>query len=194
VISSYSQVRRLVKTNPSLLIDQYQHYKYSVYANSFLKKDTGIEIEVAYKSTVRLKHLKAPDVVEYDDSPDGSGYPEKRFRIRSGIPGLIQLWEVCKFLKKNCVFNPDACIHLHVSCDRWAVIDKKGIYIIKQHACHYDQGIVANRPMEFMSPWVRYNKELNTLEVRAVPMTFDYKTLLHYITITQNLVTKLENI
>lgn len=202
MISSYSQVRGLVKTNPSLLIDRYQHQKYRDYADSFLPRDSGIEVEVAYK-----KHhfRKLPDIVSFNDKNDLGGYPEKRFRIASGITGLIQLFEVSKFLKKECVFNPDACIHVHVSCAdtiinkfEWSKrLKPRCKNIVDNFSCHFDKEIVNANPIMKSGDigkhaWVNYNHGFGTLEIRAVPMTFEYSDLVHYIPIVHRLVYKLE--
>lgn len=208
---SYPMIRDAVRTNPKVLIALKDPKKIK-YANSFLPKDTGIEFEVGFKidntigdiESERTRVYKKSSEIDYSlirniemkFNRDFNGYPEKRFRIKSGVKGMIQLFNISKFLTKYAELNDKSIIHMHVGSEKhpslnWynqrtpgSILDVSNKYI---HL--FDPSIFKFKTLLELNKatWLNYNTRFSTMEYRGVPLSFSYSHLIKYAILCQKI-------
>jgi hypothetical protein len=163
--------------------------------DSFLPYSTGFEIECDYDTNYSVESFKSiPNIMEVrnDDS-------EQRYRIPSGLKGLVCLQDICDQLRLNSKMNLDSGIHYQIDCTDWFelinqdVLDKHKDWIL----CELDKwdykGSYNNRNVSMSGhSWVRTNREHKTLEFRCGEMSFDYNHLVTRIISANSIVKRVK--
>ena len=146
----------------------------------------GIEIECDKAFDYREEFFKAiPDIM--DVNTDNS---EQRYRLPSGIKGMICLWNLCDNLVKYSLVNMESGIHYHIDftdcyndvtenlCD-----DDKNFILTELDTWGY-KGNYNSRIVSKLSGgafWIRFQNSFKTMECRIGEMTFHYHLLLKRI-------------
>lgn len=157
----------------------------------FLPYSTGFEIECDQGENYDVKNFTSiPDIMHVDNS----AY-EQRYRIPSGIKGIICLYRIAHQLKLNSVKTRSG-IHYHIDCTDLA---DKGLYsyshlapfssfMLKELDTWDYKGNYNKRVFNSGFTWLRLNTRFNTIECRIGEMTFDYNLLLTRITHLQGIM------
>lgn len=165
--------------------------------NFYLPYSTGFEIECDKADEYdEFCFTSIPDIMDVNN---GSG--EQRYRIPSGIKGLICLYNISHQLKINSVFT-ESGIHYHVDCTDLAELKvEERFYDEAKNRSLYDHkylykyedlileeldtwgyiGSYNKRQFSSGGSWVRMNQPFNTVEFRIGEMTFEYQLLLKRI-------------
>ncbi len=155
--------------------------------NKYFPYSHGMEFECAKKPSYNLKDFEnIPNImaVDVDDS-------EQRYRISSGLNGLICLWEVCKNLNNNSIVELESSNHYHTDMtDVWDKITNDfeksyNDYIIKELV---EWKTAFN--LERTSNWYNFNY-WKTLEVRIGEPTFQYSVIVKRLIQCGKIVTHL---
>ncbi len=199
-------VKEYVRQFPLPLLEL-KDAKLLTYANSFLKYDTGIEIECDFKYEPNLSYnqkvvvqRKAIDkfkAIPGIKSVNCDSY-EQRFRIPYGIDGLICLWNICNTLKEFNSLNPLSGIHYHIDfTDVFQYIQTEDLesnekWILKslkswKYDGSYNSWKVAFQRSVTTSTAVRVQSDFNTVEFRIGEMSFEYELLVKRIIHCQNI-------
>lgn len=207
---TYPMIRKAVRTNPKVLT-ALKDPKKIAYANSFLPKDTGIEFEVAlihdntaeglYRYYIKSNHIDYSLVrnTMTGFNRDTASYPEKRFRIKNGVQGMIQLFNISLFMTKYGLLNEKSVIHMHVGTEiipktkySWMTSTSSPIEVTnlaKKYLHLFDPSMhdLHNRSELTKQNWINFNSRYNTLEYRGIPLSFKYSHLIRYAIICQNI-------
>ena len=200
----YANVREQVRTCP-LALAYLKESSLIEYANSFLTHDTGIEIECYQNNNFIItesKFRKIPDIISVNFDPS-----EKRFRIPSGIKGLICLYRICQLAKEHLTLNPESGIHYHIDFTKEFELIRQqsdSASIRRTFMCKNNDWL-----MESIKSWnytgkfnqsifsviknssVRFHDGCKTIEYRIGEMSFDYEVLVKRIIHCQNMTKKL---
>ena len=164
--------------------------------NYYLPYSTGFEIECFQHENYQLSNFTSiPNIMEVNNSKS-----EQRFRIPSGIKGIICLYDIAYQLEFNMI-RTNSGIHYHVDCtDMWDKISHNNGELFSSNrepilealdTWNY-KGTYNHRN----SNWIRMNHQFKTLEIRIGEMTFNYKLLLkriiHCNSIIRDLKVKIE--
>jgi hypothetical protein len=162
----------------------------------YLPYSTGFEIECHQAEHYDVScFTEIPNIMEVNN--DSS---EQRYRIPSGIKGLICLYHIAYQLQLNNI-HTDSGIHYHVDCTDLANFKENKYYQQDRNESLYSMkylkkyedlilseldswrypGTYNTRQFASGGSWVRMNISFNTLEFRIGEMTFDYKVLLRRI-------------
>lgn len=196
----YKMIREAVNTCPLPLLSL--EGKLKKVANSYLPYDTGIEIECSLKGhnsylATKLFMDKVPTLkaIKIDSS-------EQRFRISSGINGLVSLYGLCDTLKELSLLNMQSGIHYHIDFTEFtdsqfnniANMFKEGkdSWILNSlkswdYKGQYNAWIVSTGKTA-----VRFHKPYRTVEFRIGEMSFDYELLVKRIVHCQNISKKIK--
>ena len=157
--------------------------------NYYLPYSTGFEIECVNSELFNeTDFINIPNIVEVKIDAD-----EKRFRIPSGIHGLVCLEQISKLLYTHCLFT-ESGIHYHIDCtDMFTLITDKVIednkdWILKRLDFWEYKGTYNSRDMHRNRCWVRVHNGYKTLEIRIGEMTFAYPKLFERITDANDIV------
>jgi hypothetical protein len=188
----YQMVREAVRQFPLPLTNI--NSKLQQIAASYLPFSTGIEIECEgdndafYAACIHLSNLMTFN----------TDRTEVRFRIPSGIEGMICLYEVCEILKKTHRLNMASGIHYHVDfTDCFDKVNSK--FILDNNDWVLNSLKSWNYTGEF-NEWicstaktaVKYHFKYKTVEFRIGEMSFDYELLIKRIIHAQNISRKLK--
>lgn len=172
----------------------YQYPKWSKYHNS--NKLTRVSNKYgifAYEE----------EISTFNKNPN-EDYIEHKISIRN-YKQLTGLYNILKDINQHCTLNIISGIHIHVDfpiCDliRNYVVHKfftktctngtmerifgstKDLNYLKENNCS-----------SFKTSWIFLNTNLNTIEFRIAPMTFDYSTIVNWMIEVNKLVTKFNN-
>ena len=167
-------------------------------ASNMLPYQIGIEVECSFKDGTRsMCDVNLGDIVSELGIVNYSwDVSEQRFRIKSGVAGMIGLYNVCEYLKKECYLNNMSGIHYHVG------IGYPSIEKLYTRLCG---GTIEQRKIEDMilpeldkwdykgqynsryvspeksSAWVNIRRRMGTVEYRTGEMTFDYSVMINRI-------------
>lgn len=207
MFKGYKIVKESVLHYPLQLLEL-KDKKLIAYAESFLKYDTGFEIECNFKldntkdiinSVKRFKEI--PNIVHV--SCDSM---EQRFRIPTGIKGLICLYETCKLLKQESALNVDSGIHYHIDFTKESYKNKYNEYWFRSNdfiKSNNDWILKALKSWNYkgkFNNWVcskdktavKFHENYGTVEFRIGEMTFDYSLMIKRIIHCQNISTKIK--
>lgn len=172
------------------------------YISRFLPFSTGFEIECDLKTTSEKDSiLKSFEAIPYIMSARVGG-SEQRFRIPSGLQGIICLYLISRHLHFHAELNPGSGIHYHVDftdsmnqvTEQFAA-DQSEYVLTELDKWGYKGKYNGRRHQVGKGGWAGYRHCYKTLEFRCGEMTFDYKELatniIHANEIVQNLKTKL---
>lgn len=193
----YKSIKDSVRHYP-LLLTSYP-VKLQKEIDKLLPYRTGIEIEINTYLTVNGHNLFSSvsflEKVVFEPQ-------EIKFRIPSGIKGIICLYEICEILKKEYKLNPKSGIHYHIDCldiERFNQftffhLNKDNSWVLNtlkswNYTGDYNEweiGSLKNTVISFRD-WH------NTIEFRLGEMTFDYNLMLKRIIHAQNITKKLKN-
>lgn len=167
----------------------------------YLPYSTGFEIECEYNNLGKESAFKdIPDIMDYPNTYDSG---EIRFRIPSGIRGLICLYNISTQLKSSCSLNPLSGIHYHIDMSNYfefltsEKVKNLEEYILKElESWNYDGAYNPKQVRYGKGGWAGFRHSYKTLEIRIGEMTFDYELLVKRIihcnkivrTINENLV------
>lgn len=199
----YKAVRELIQHAPLQLL-KLKEPKLIAYANSLWPRDVGIEVETMmqeYDSNEVFQHI--PKLIE-----DESSTSELRFRLPSGIDGIISLYQLSQWLIKTQKLNPKSGIHYHIDMTDsiyWDKFDencseftkhflKKQEWLLKELDKWGYSGHFNTREISTTKRWVRLHKWYHTMEFRIGEMTFDYELLLKRILHCQRLCKMFDNV
>lgn len=195
--NEYRIMREGIYTNPHILTSLSPKLK-SI-ANKYLLSDTGMEFETQYDDNIltlidKAKELKIVDI--------NMGCYEQRFRITTGIEGLIQLYDVCEFMKTNCQLNMASGIHYHIDLtDVWdltanrknVICRRNNDWILKALKSWGYKGTYNQWEVSTNKTAVRLHNYYKTLEIRIGEMSFEYELLVKRIIHCQNIVRRLKD-
>lgn len=208
---AFKMVKSMVKTCPLPLL-AIKDEKLIQLAESMLPYSVGMEFEIR-TSNIKLKDVMfhIPNLLSYDKEEF-----EVKFRIPSGIKGLICLWQISTYLTQNCQLNMSSGIHYHINftdiCsgstghDLFRYEFTRGVYDTNNIIRRNDKWI-----MDALEHWnyrggfnaktcslqktaVRFHSSYKTMEVRIGEMTFDYELLVKRIINCQNIAKRLKKI
>lgn len=181
-------IKRCVYHTPLALTSLPEHLKVKV--NELIPYDTGIEVECSNRGIIpdkmevfsAIPELKALDLNSY----------EQRFRLPSGIDGLICLYKISLLLKDKFGLNPLSGIHYHTDLNDLDPDTVKEFFHKREDSRFLEleetllteldswdyKGKYNKRGLGYSSKsnWVTFNS-IGTLEVRTGEMTFDYEVL-----------------
>lgn len=183
------ELEKIIKETPLALLALKENKEEIEFANSFLPYSIGIEIECNYKEGVfkadAFREIPYILSVNVDSS-------EQRYRIPTGIKGLVCLYLISTQLVKYSELNPLSGIHYHVDLgsDYNAIVGNE--YEHDTHELQYGWvlkeldtwnyiGRYNTRAFSTAACWVRFQSGFKTMEFRIGEMTFDYKLLLKRI-------------
>lgn len=163
--------------------------------NNFLPYSIGIEIECNQLKCFNISKFKSIANI-LDVNCDNN---EQRFRIPSGIKGMICLFEICKNLQLYSELNLGSGIHYHVDMTKTYdlldtnIIDNNSEWILNELDNWNYKGTYNKRVCEFNtnSNWVRFQSCFKTAEFRIGEMSFDYKVLIKRIIHISEIISKL---
>lgn len=187
----------LLKINSKALLDK---------IDDVLPYSTGFEIECFPKkkadSLLSLQdHMNyfrvIPDIIDVNCDSN-----EQRFRIPSGLKGLICLQEISKVLINCCELNPLSGIHYHVDfTDCYDDLNSKFIsenssWMLEELDSWNYKGTYNRRNCQFDTShhWIRFQNSFKTMEIRIGEMTFNYQLLLKRILHANEIARKLKSI
>jgi len=163
--------------------------------DSYLPYSIGIEIECNDLDVFNAENFKKiPNILVVDcDST------EKRFRIPSGLDGLICLYNIYDILPDNCSLNMGSGTHFHVDMtdvydnitDEF-IVENNDWIISELKTWGTAKVLDSNAACSRQRGWVRYANEHKTLEIRIGEMTFDYEIVLKRIIHCCEIVKKLK--
>lgn len=152
--------------------------------NYYLPYSTGFEIE-CFKHEIYEEECftSIPDILDVNNDNN-----EQRYRIPSGIKGLICLFRICNQLEINNI-PTDSGIHYHVDCTdlvedklyKFENFQPFEQFILTELDTWGYKGTYNSRQFSSGSSWVRLNQYHKTIEFRIGEMSFNYKTLLKRI-------------
>jgi hypothetical protein len=169
-------------------------------AESYLPFETGIEIECGWLNNDVMEYRELPPECKISNLIDYShdNY-EKRFRIPSGIKGMICLYNITEWLKLHCGLNEESGIHYHINMGDFyknghSVSREDHVWILKSLDKWKYDGIFNERGVsDFKRTWVTTRENMGTLEFRLGEMTFEYELLIKRIMNCQNIVRKIKS-
>lgn len=163
-------------------------------AESYLPFSTGIEIECLKKDSYSDDIFRKCGLISVETDSN-----EQRYRIHSGVRGMIELYNICQLLKEHSHFNISSGIHYHIDARSFYFkldVDKvkKEKWILDSLESWNYTGSFNKREIRVdKNGWVRICKIYKTIEFRIGEMSFDYETLIKRIIHCQNIVKRLKN-
>lgn len=205
MINGYKRMRIAVYSNPHLLLSMPDKLKRI--ADSMLPVDTGIEIECTIKEDSRrgrtrdsiFASIENIVAVECDSA-------ELRFRIPSGIKGMICLYDISEALIQHAELNPASGNHYHIdftshydkvtetSSTRDRHLRKHNDWLIKAIKHWNYKGTYNSMLYTTHRSAIRLATEHKTIEYRIGEMTFDYELLIKRIINCQNITRRLKEL
>ena len=197
MLHAYKGMRRAIFSSPHLLLN-YPDRLRSI-ASSYLPYDTGIEIECMTKKPYNEANFKSiPNIKDINNDRE-----EVRFRIPTGITGMICLYDICTQLKRNNELNPLSGIHYHI--DMTDVYKYKDSYKTEEFRKRFSKWILPsldswnykgtfnNRVVGTdKNCWVYPRTGMKTIEIRIGEMSFDYELIVKRILHCQSLIKRLK--
>ncbi len=167
------------------------------YIDSFLPYSTGFEVECNRLPVYSVQDFKnIPNILNTNDYEEN----EQRFRIPSGLAGILCVYNITVQLKRNCSLNMGSGIHYHVDMTECfglmnndSFIKKNNNWII-QDLIKWETAkkIDENAKCSTSRAWVRYADEHRTLEVRIGEMSFEYDVIIKRIIDCNRIVKQLK--
>lgn len=198
----YKMVRDAVRRCPLPLLSL--DSKLRQVAEDMLPYSTGIEIECYLKDKDSMHDIskrekiasQIPDIMEVKFTES-----ELRFRIPSGIKGLICLYNISEFLKEHALINPSSGVHYHVDftdvCENheklyslFFLIPRD--WILKSLESWGYTGSFNEWEVSFDKTAVKFHLDYRTVEFRIGEMTFDYELFIKRIIHCQNISRKIK--
>lgn len=198
---AYKVLRDCVYHNP-LALSVIEDKKLLEIADNMLPYSVGMEFEIEYKENeTRIYNICQSLGLEHVSI---SSF-ESRFRIPSGIKGMIALYKLCDWLKSTQEMNLKSGIHYHVDFTDMGKPFEYFTYYYKHpdyewvlqalESWNYTGGynskaISCDGKCKF---WVCRRPELNTFEFRIGNMSFDYEYLITRVLSLQNICKKIKS-
>lgn len=163
----------------------------------YLPYSTGFEIECSPKEDINKSLYHSLGLFYAYEITES----EQRFRIKNGINGLNELYNISLLLPKTMYINNESGIHYHVDCsDIWDKLNNNIIqylsnYILSELDTWEYKGTYNPRKCEFSSSrnWIRFKDSTKTMEFRIGEMTFDYQLLFKRIAHCNKIVRKVKH-
>lgn len=140
--------------------------------NAYLPYSSAFEVECMQQPTFNIQAFRdIPDIMAVQCDTG-----EQRFRVPSGLKGLVCLYHISEQLKLNSELNPMSGIHYHCDCtDIWPLITsghrEKVEWILKELETWNPEYTAVKTKY-----WLKFNS-LQTMEYRVGEMTFEYPIL-----------------
>ena len=179
-------INKVLRTNPSLALTIPNIEEEAL---KLLPYSIGIEIECDNAPSYKKSYFdEIPDLMEND-----SGHGELRFRIPSGIKGLICLYRIAELTTQHCLPS-ESGIHYHVDfsdevvtkdglksyydlCTHSEFVEENKEFVLQELDKWNYRGSYNSREMNYNHSWVRFQSGFKTFEFRIGEMTFDYELL-----------------
>ena len=177
-----------IYTNPLPLLEVINPVLLEIIDN-YLPYSHGMEFECVQKDNYDEEVFKQiPNImaVNVDNS-------EQRYRIPSGLKGMICLWEICKNMKIHSIVSTESSNHYHTDLtDIWEGMSYEfkieNIKWILEELKTWNTAINYNQ----INSWYRWN-DLQTLEIRIGEPTFDYSVIIKRLIQCANIVRRLKS-
>lgn len=169
-------IKEAIYNNPTVLLNLNNNIV-NDHIDSFLPFSMGFEFEADNyeKSSFKTEYFTSiPDIMNADFD-----YNEHRYRIPTGLKGLVCLFTLCETLKKHTILDLDSSIHYHT--------DLTDIYDNMIESKHYGQEIGSiqeklkewgtAKNLDSINGWCKLNS-LKTLEIRIGEPTYDYSIII----------------
>lgn len=168
-------------------------------ADYLLPRSVGIEVECPQQETYDIEAFKSiPYIIEVNVDKG-----EQRYRIPSGLKGLQCMYDICKQLKLNSIFEEQSGLHYHIDCTNFFeyitsdAIKKEQEWILEELETWDYRGKYNTRRVSIGGggDWARFQKYFKTMEIRIGNMSFDYGTIIrnaiHGCHIVEELINKI---
>lgn len=168
-------------------------------ANDYLPYSTGFEIECHYGKDYNVENFKKiPNILHVNNT---SG--EQRYRIPSGIKGMLCLYNISQQLKLNSELNPGSGVHIHVDMTDYTkeisnkyILDNKEWVLNELDSWGYKGGYNSRRVGQGKGGWLGFRNstgwDTGTAEFRCGEMTFEYKELLKNIISANSIIRRVK--
>lgn len=163
-----------IYSNPTPLL-QIKNDNIITYINDFMPYSHGLEFECVMKKDYNKKaFLEIPDIMAIDVDKY-----EQRYRIPSGLKGMVCLYRISNLLKENSIVDLESSVHIHT--------DLTDVENYEQEICTTEnREYIINQLIEWKTAlnlsnkhgWIRFPNPLGTLEIRIGEPTFDYHILI----------------
>lgn len=161
--------------------------------DDFLPYSIGMEFECHMKKSYNKKDFDSiPDImaVNVDSS-------EQRYRIPSGLKGMVCLYHICNQMKINSMIDPGSSNHYHFDMtDVWDILPSysdtnpsRQDYINPILEELKTWGTALNYSL--INSWYRWN-DLQTLEIRIGEPSFDYNVIINRLIQGSNITKRLK--
>lgn len=182
------EIEELVIRAPLLLTSIKDKNIISLIEDNYLSFSIGLEFETFVKDSYKMEIFEnIPGLIRTSIDSE-----EQRYRIPSGINGLICLYLLCREIKNHCELDTESAIHYHIDMSQ---IFKDVVYKNQESFIHdnkewilnefdtwgkdvdnYNRRIAVNNRC-----WINFQSQFNTMEVRIGEMTFDYEIIIKRI-------------
>lgn len=176
-----------IYTNPLPLL-QIQNPKVIRYINNYIPYSIGMEFECWKATNYNINSfLNIPDILDVN-----TDICEQRYRIPSGIKGMVCLWNICIQLKLNSKLDLGSSNHYHfdftdVNRDEIET-DENNEFILNELETWGTALDLSKR-----SDWTRFFNSLGTLEIRIGEPSFDYHIIIKRLIQGSEISKKLKN-
>lgn len=182
------------------LLDNIKSSKIINAIDNLLPYSHGIEFECLKKPKYNLKHFQnIPHIMDID-----TDNMEQRYRIPSGIKGLICLYHICERMREYSIVDLASSNHYHT--DMTDVANQTHNYYKENRNNTEFQEANNNWIIEELKSWetaknynnakidywYKYN-DIGTLEIRIGEPTFEYEIIVRRLIQCANLVRKLKS-
>lgn len=185
-------VEDCIYNNPLPLLNIKNQYVIEL-IDSYLPYSHGMEFECSQQNNYDEELFKAiPNIMEVNvDSC------EQRYRIPSGLKGMICLYNICNLMKDVSINNTESSTHYHTDLtDIWSEIDVSGYRKQKEGFDYITQSLIEWKTatdLSKVSHWWYFN-DIGTLEVRIGEPTFDYNIIIKRLMQCSDLCKRIRNI
>jgi hypothetical protein len=189
-----ANIDKLLYRCPLHFPDYWDDYCYSI-----IRYKTSIEVECdhLFRSDPH-KIVKDSKNIEYIIG-NSSTTGEYRFTFAPGLQGLKGLYNVCEFLKENCIYS-ESGIHIHVDMSDVSLLftddrlgqhvkDGRFDWVLNELDSWGYEGSYNPREIRYTKGgWAGFRNRLYTCEFRICEMTFEYHVLLKRIEHCNNII------
>lgn len=191
-INSFELVKEAIYKFPLPLLEL-KNDKLLKSIDSIFPYSHGMEFECHKKDSYNIQEFKdIPDIM----AVDVDNY-EQRYRIPSGLKGLVCLYRICEQLKLNSKIDPGSSNHYHTDLtDVFHLIPHKDAYETHPDYVWIIESLKtwnSYRSIESakQGSWFKFNT-LNTLEIRIGEPSFDYEVIVGRLIQCANIANKIK--
>ena len=188
-------VKECIFKAPLLLIDLYNKNKQvKNLVDHYIPFSIGMELETFRKKSYNQELFnQIPNIIEVRADSE-----EQRYRIPSGINGLICLYLITRETKNHCKLDTKGSIHYHVDMTHifsdianYNFIDRNDDWILRELDSWGKKKDSHRKIFVDSRAWVNLQSSYKTMEVRIGDMSFEYeyiiKKILHCCSIVRRI-------